>query len=304
MKRLLIGLVMAAQLWGPGAEAQPVSKDGKVLRSAREDIARLERELAEQRALLLRILQLQVEHDQQLLRMAQGQGFTPVPVTPPPPVESSSPSAPAPAPAEPRRSEPAAPAKRASSVATVTGTVKLSGTRGPAWVFVEGVRGAPATGSLEIRQEDKQFWPRVAVVPRGTRISFPNLDSIFHNVFSVSVGNEFDLGTTRKGDPVKTHVAMTPGVVEIFCNMHARMSSSVLVTPSGLFAKVGPDGNFRLEGVPLGTQRVTAWAGGNSLATESVEVSAQGGEVALQLQVSEPGPHKNKAGTDYGTYGD
>lgn len=302
MKRMLSGLVLAALLWGPGATAQPVVKNGKVLRSAREDLARLEKELGEQRALLLRILQLQVEHDQQLLRLAQGQGFTPVAVTPPPPADPS-PAPPAPA-VEPRKGEPAGATRRAASVGTVTGTLKVTGARGPAWVFVEDVKGPPASGSLEIRQEDKQFWPRVAVVPRGTRISFPNFDSIFHNVFSVSAGNEFDLGTTRKGDPVKTHVAMTPGVVEIFCNMHSRMSSSVLVTPSALFTKVGADGRFRLDGVPVGTHRISAWAGGSSMATESVEVDASGGEVALQLEVSDTGPHKNKAGQPYGSYGD
>ena len=44
--------------------------------------------------------------------------------------------------------------------------------------------GAPTT--VEIATEDKQFVPRLIVVPRGSTVAFPNNDPINHNVFSVS----------------------------------------------------------------------------------------------------------------------
>jgi plastocyanin len=276
-------------------------KDGKVVKSARDEIARLERELAEQRALLVRILQLQLEHDQQLLKLAQGQPFV-APV-----VEAAPAPAPVMAPVvAPRPVEPAAAPASAKKVPTavVTGKVRLAGSSGPAYVFIEDVKGPMSSGSLEIKQEDKQFAPRIAVVPRGTTVSFPNYDTIFHNVFSVSVGNAFDLGTARAGDAVKSHAMTTPGVVQIFCNMHSRMSAAVLVTPSNLFAKVGADGSFRIDGVPVGNHRISAWAGGEALSTQNVEVASNGGEVELQLNAAEPGPHKNKLGQAYGSYGD
>jgi plastocyanin len=232
--------------------------------------------------------------------MVKGQDDTPGPA---PTAAASEPAATSPEPAATRTSS-ASPPKRSAAVATVTGTVKVKGANGPAYVFLADVKGAPATGSIEIRQQDKQFYPRTAVVPRGTKITFPNYDSIFHNVFSVSVGNEFDLGSARKGDPVKSYVVNTPGVIEIFCNMHSRMSSTVLVTPSNIFTRVAADGTFKLEGVPLGTRKISAWAGGNSLVTESVEVGAGGGQVQLALDVADSGPHKNKAGQAYGSYDD
>jgi hypothetical protein len=144
----------------------------------------------------------------------------------------------------------------------------------------------------------------VAVVPWGTKVAFPNLDSIFHNVFSVSVGNEFDLGTARKGDPVKNHVMSKPGVVEIFCNMHSRMSATVLVTPNNLFTRVGADGSFRLDNVPTGSHKISAWAGGANVASQTVDVGAGGAQVELQLDVTEAAAHKNKLGQPYGSYGD
>lgn len=275
-------------------------------KSAREEIARLEKELADQRALLVKILELQVERDQQLLRMVQtGQvtSLTPLPTpTPVAPVATEPPPTPPPA-VEVKATSSNVP-KTKGPTATVTGTLKVKNAQGPAFVFVEDVRGPMATGSLEIKQEDKQFSPRVAVVPLGTKVDFPNLDSIFHNVFSVSVGNEFDLGTARKGDAVKSHVMTKPGVVEIFCNMHSRMSATVLVTPSSLYARAGADGSFKLDNVPVGSHRISAWAGGATVSTQTVDVTASGAKVDLELDTQSQAAHKNKLGQPYGSYGD
>lgn len=299
MKRILLVLVLAAA--GPGAAA-----DKKV--SAREEIARLERELAAQRALLLRLMELQSECSTQLLRAAQGlEARAPAPPGPPEaaPAPELRPS-PVPPPeataAAPERTSPA-PTPRTARTATVTGTVRVAG-GGPAWVFVEGVRGPAASGTVEIKQEDRQFVPRLVAVPSGTRLSFPNLDVVYHNVFSLTPGQSFDLGMLRAGDPVKSRVMTKPGVVEIFCNLHARMSATVLVTPGPLLAKVGSDGRFTLENVPVGTQRVSAWAGGRALKTQTLEVGAGG--ATAQFELSSPGEsaHTNKLGQPYGSYGD
>ncbi len=302
MRRALGWVSVMGLLLGGFAHAQSAGsvKDGKVTKSARDEIARLEKELADQRALLIRILQLQVEHDQQMLRLAQGQQMLPVAAVEPAPgpvvakqVETREPAA---TPVPTRGGK--------QPTAAVTGRVKVTGANGPAWVFIDDVKGAPANGTMEIRQEGKQFQPRTVVVPRGTKVNFPNFDSIFHNVFSVSEGNTFDLGTARAGDPVKSHVMMNPGVVEIFCNMHSRMSASVLVAPSGLFAKVESDGSFKIDGVPLGAHKISAWAGGESIASRSIDVSSNGGEVELTLNAAAAGAHKNKLGQPYGSYAD
>lgn len=297
MKRILLVLVLAAA--GPGAAA-----DKKV--SAREEIARLERELAAQRALLLRLMELQSECSTQLLRAAQGLEARAPALPSAPEPEPTPPPGPAPeaAAAVPERERAAAPAPpRTVKTAVVTGTVRVAG-GGPAWVFVEGVRGPAASGTVEIKQEDRQFVPRLVAIPSGTRLSFPNLDVVYHNVFSLTPGQSFDLGMLRAGDPVKSRVMTKPGVVEIFCNLHARMSATVLVTPGPLLTKVGGDGRFTLENVPLGTHRVSAWAGGRALKTQTLEVGAGG--ATAQFELSSPGEsaHTNKLGQPYGSYGD
>jgi plastocyanin len=192
-------------------------------------------------------------------------------------------------------------AKGSKSAAEVTGRVHVS-SGGPAWVFVEDVPGAAASGSVEIRQQDKQFVPRVAAVPRGTKVTFPNYDVVYHNVFSLTPGQAFDLGMVRAGDAVKSRSFSKPGVVEVFCNLHSKMSASVLVTPGPLLTRVGADGTFRLEGVPLGPHKLSAWAGGREVETKSVEVGPGGAVVDFEVKGGGDRPHTNKLGQPYGSY--
>src|SRR5262249_43068306 len=100
-------------------------------------------------------------------------------------------------------------------VGVVTGRVESrGGAIREAYVYVDMAKGGGGRGhTLEIKQKDKQFSPQTAVVQRGTSVVFPNLDSVFHNVFSTSGRNSFDLGSYRSGDTPRSVVLTTPGVV-------------------------------------------------------------------------------------------
>ena len=75
--------------------------------------------------------------------------------------------------------------------------VDKGGKRAPdlaeAVVWVEGPRVKPQPSSATVTMKGKAFVPRVVVVPVGGTVDFPNQDPIFHNVFSVSGENRFDL---------------------------------------------------------------------------------------------------------------
>jgi hypothetical protein len=62
------------------------------------------------------------------------------------------------------------------------------------WIPETPAEKAAAAGHPKIASKKKRFDPRLTVVPAGTTVDFPNLDPIFHNVFSVSEKNRFDLG--------------------------------------------------------------------------------------------------------------
>ena len=93
----------------------------------------------------------------------------------------------------------------------VTGTVDLGGATGPAYVYVENVTPQMAKGAqLDMKQSGRQFSPRHAVVQVGTKVNFPNLDSMYHNVFSKTPGSTFDLGIYRAGDPIRCLLYTSP----------------------------------------------------------------------------------------------
>ena len=155
---------------------------------------------------------------------------------------------------------------------------------------------------MKIEQVRKQFVPSWAVVQRGTTIEFPNNDNIYHNVFSQSSGNSFDLGLYNSSSAAKSHTFDEPGSVDIFCNIHPQMAASVLVVPNRHFAKVKPNGEFEIADVPVGKRKVVAWAPNSRLNVQWVEVDAGGPvDIAFRLE-PKSGSHKNKNGQLYGSY--
>jgi Plastocyanin len=109
--------------------------------------------------------------------------------------------------------------------------------------------GAPTT--VEIATEDKQFVPRLIVVPRGSTVAFPNHDPFNHNVFSVSPEGPFDLGLYGRGTAKSVRFDRA-GVIKVYCNVHASMRGLVVVQETSLYAQPGADGTFRMTGVPPG----------------------------------------------------
>ena len=86
-------------------------------------------------------------------------------------------------------------------------------------VYVDGVRTKPKPARATVTMKGKAFLPRVVAVAVGGTVDFPNEDPIFHNVFSVSGENRFDLDLYRSpksGSWTFQH----PGIVRVYCNIH------------------------------------------------------------------------------------
>jgi len=172
-------------------------------------------------------------------------------------------------------------------------------------VWIEGAHMAVAAGARSVRAEmksqGKRFVPRVLAVSKSAEVDFPNVDAIFHNVFSVSPSNRFDLGLYRSGGSKEKRFD-APGVVRVYCNIHPQMVGFVLVADSDFTAVTGPDGSFRFDNVPPGSWEVKAWheEGGEGRAPAVVRSRLET-PVALRLDASEfkPQAHKNKYGKDY-----
>jgi plastocyanin len=87
-------------------------------------------------------------------------------------------------------------------------------------------------------QQDTAFVPVVVTIPAGGTVSFPNADPFFHNVFSYSSAQRFDLGRYPQGETL-----------------------------------VDED-RFRLGGVPPGTYTLAVWHPDHQMVEQRVEVGA------------------------------
>jgi hypothetical protein len=160
---------------------------------------------------------------------------------------------------------------------------------------------APPSVHPRIASKSKRFEPRITAVPVGTTVDFPNLDGIFHNVFSLSPGARFDLGLYRNG----TSRAMTfdnPGLVRVYCNIHPQMAAYLMVIDGTIWAQTGSDGNAVLAAVPSGRAIVRAWdeKGGDYQGTVDV-AAGKSASLAIELDGSiwREAPHTNKYGKKY-----
>jgi plastocyanin len=170
-------------------------------------------------------------------------------------------------------------------------------------VWVEGVRVKAEPGRATMGMKGKAFTPHVLAVGVGTTVDFPNDDPIFHNVFSVTRDNDFDLDLYKRPKSGQWKFK-NPGIVRVYCNIHPQMSAVVVVRDNPFFTKAGPDGSFEIADVPAGRYPLRAWheraAQG---ATTEVTVPASGqAEAKLVLDAAsyKRVQHKKKDGKDYG----
>jgi len=160
---------------------------------------------------------------------------------------------------------------------------------------------APSSAHPRIASKSKRFEPRITAVPAGTTVDFPNLDGIFHNVFSLSPGARFDLGLYRNG----ASRAMTfdnPGLVRVYCNIHPQMAAYLMVIDGKVWAQTSGDGRAVLANVPAGRVDVRAWdeKGGDYQGTVDV-TAGKSASLAIALDGSSwrETPHANKYGKKY-----
>jgi plastocyanin len=142
---------------------------------------------------------------------------------------------------------------------------------------------APVTEVLN--QKGARFEPDLIVVPVGSSVQFPNFDPIFHNVFSLSRAQAFDLGYYPQGQS-RAVTFNNPGVVQVYCHIHANMYAAIVVTASPWFQKPSADGSFTFLNVPAGRYRLTAWHKIAGLHKVDIEVPETGSvDVTIRVPV-------------------
>lgn len=172
----------------------------------------------------------------------------------------------------------------------------------PAIVYAEPLDAAAPRrpGTFTLAQKGRAFQPAVLAVPVGSTVEFPNQDLVFHNVFSLSSPEPFDLGLYKKGES-KTRTFTRPGLYRVFCNIHPEMTAFVAVVPTSYVAIADPHGRYALD-LPAGRYRLTAVSERADYASAEITVGA-GAVVAPSLTLDESSytrtSHTNKFGQPY-----
>ena len=149
-------------------------------------------------------------------------------------------------------------------------------------IYLEGeLPSTPVRGTME--QKGRRFFPDTLVIPAGSSVSFPNLDPVFHNVFSLSKPKSFDLGNYPK-DHTRVVTFSKPGVVFVNCHLHPNMAAAIVVAPNRWCTKADASGRFTLEGVPPGTYTLVAWHRSAGYFRQRIQTGA-GGTAAVQFVI-------------------
>lgn len=115
--------------------------------------------------------------------------------------------------------------------------------------------------SAQIEQRARQFFPAITVVQTGTAISFPNHDTVRHQVYSFSTPKVFELKlySGAGGDPI---VFDKPGLVVVGCNIHDQMAAFIQVVDTPYFGKSDAAGKLVIDNIQHGKYNVKIWHSG------------------------------------------
>jgi plastocyanin len=132
-----------------------------------------------------------------------------------------------------------------------------------------------STAETKMLQKDLTFVPALLPVQTGTRVSFPNLDDTYHNIFSFSPAKRFDLGRYRPDErPIPSVVFDTAGLVTLRCDIHDHMRALILVLDTPHFVVSDGEGRFRLSGLPAGRYTLKAWLSSKTTLERAVDLAS------------------------------
>lgn len=143
---------------------------------------------------------------------------------------------------------------------------------------VESTLAQPDSPHPRLAQKDQSFVPRVLAIAAGSSVDFPNLDPIYHNVFSVSPTRRFDLGKYPRGQS-RTVAFPHPGLVNVYCDIHSDMAAFIQVLPNHAFVRPDADGRYAFPDLPPGRYVLRWWHPDFDGGSREVMVPAQGDAV-------------------------
>jgi hypothetical protein len=130
-------------------------------------------------------------------------------------------------------------------------------------VWLDGVPSPgprPEPGEVALANRGCRFVPHVLTGRVGDALVVTNHDDVLHNLRAWLPERRAVLTVVQPlvGQVSRRPLAQ-PGVLTLTCDTHVHMRGYLLVFDHPYVARSGPDGAFRIPGVPPGTYRLTLW---------------------------------------------
>ena len=128
-------------------------------------------------------------------------------------------------------------------------------------VALDGVERGKRAPEFELDNAKCLFVPHVSAVMAGAKVRIRNSDPILHNTHGfLERLTVFNIALPTKDQAVDvTQRIKKPGVVEVVCDAHTHMRAWIVVRDNPYFAVSDDNGRFRIDEIPPGRYRVTAW---------------------------------------------
>ena len=97
-----------------------------------------------------------------------------------------------------------------------------------ALAFVSGAAVAAFAAEQTVTQKGKVFSKPEVTLKKGDTIVFVNDDTVAHNIYSATAGNDFNLGSQPPGKSVSVTFDK-PGDIDVMCAIHPLMKMKVKV---------------------------------------------------------------------------
>jgi plastocyanin len=141
----------------------------------------------------------------------------------------------------------------------------------------EGVSGhyEPPAAPASLDQSACMYRPRVQAIVAGQMISIKNGDQTLHNVHGYrGPSTLFNQAEIPGLPPIARKIGAAGDILKFKCDVHPWMTGYVVVNANPFFAVTGPDGHFKITGVPAGKYTLSAWQERYGAKTAQVTVAA------------------------------
>jgi plastocyanin len=118
------------------------------------------------------------------------------------------------------------------------------------------VPAAPVKAVMD--QQQRKFVPHVLIVPLNSTVSFPNSDSVSHQVYSFSPARKFQLPLYR-GSPNPPVQFDRAGVITLGCNIHDAMRAYIFVVDGQHYGRSDAEGLWTVTAAEPGEYEVQVW---------------------------------------------